>query len=74
MIRAMSFFALLQVTGGPGNGVFEMVSAINVLVFGVFVSVVVATVLLMGINRKMRDLQKAMVELAKQGKNVPSNI
>ena len=73
MIRVMEFFALLQVTGGPGNGVFEIMSAINVLIFGVFVAVVVATILLMGINRKMKDVRKAIVELAGQGKNIPSN-
>ena len=52
MIRAMELFALLQLTGSSGSGIFEMVSAINILVFGVFVAVVMATVLLMGINRK----------------------
>ena len=73
MIRVMELFALLQTTGGSGNGVFEVMSAINVLVFGVFVAVVVSTVMLMGINRKMKELRKAMSELAEQGKKVPSN-
>jgi len=73
MIRVMELFALLQATGGPGSGLFEIVSAINILVFGVFVAAVVATILLMGINRKMRDVRRAMVELAQQGKNLPSN-
>jgi hypothetical protein len=73
MIRVMELFALLQATGGSGNGVFEVMSAINVLVFGVFVAAVVSTVMLMGINRKMKDLRKAMLEMAEEGKKVPSN-
>lgn len=73
MIRAMELFALLQVMGSSGSGVFEMISAINILVFGVFVAVVMATVLLMGINRKMRELKKAIVEMAAQTKNLASN-
>ena len=73
MIRAMELFALLQLTGSSGSGIFEMVSAINILVFGVFVAVVMATVLLMGINRKMRELKKAIVEMAAQTKNLASN-
>jgi hypothetical protein len=72
MIRGMELFALLQVTGGPGN-VSAAVSAVNVLVFGVFVGVVVTTVLLMSINRKMKDVRRAMVEMAQQAKDLPSN-
>ena len=67
MMRAMEPFALLQTSG---NGVFELVSAINVLVFGVFVAVVIATILLMGINRKIKDLKKAIVEMASQSRNL----
>ena len=67
MMRAMEPFALLQISG---NGVFELVSAINVLVFGVFVAVVIATILLMGINRKIKDLKKAIVEMASQSRNL----
>jgi len=60
----MEPFALLLVMDYGANGIFETVSAINVLLFGVFVAAVVAAVMLFSMNKKFRSMSRDLKNIA----------